>query len=128
MSHPEANDTHLQDLMDSITQALLNGHDHLLDRLIQQASQSTAIIDDLVSVASVLRDELVSQHPSDKFTRQLKQDLIGEPDTFVARMRSVPGRVHIATVAAAIIAGLMWITRRRDGGQTSAPEPALQSQ
>ncbi len=110
----DTNEVTIQNLFDAITEAIVNGQDYRVDALVRYADVASTAVDGIVDVIDGLNHTLVQHQPSDKFLRQLKRDLTDEPQNVIERLASVPGRVHIATIAAAIIAGFMWLTRRKE--------------
>jgi hypothetical protein len=108
-----------------MTQSILDGNDERAVRL----SQNDVSLTGLTSLIMRLRTTLAPQQPSDRFVRQLKQDLLGEPQSVLSKLNTLPARVRIATGVAAGLAGLMWISRRHvrdEDDETPADLPALQ--
>ena len=109
-------EVHMQNRLDAITRAILAGEtpdvpeEHLRDyaRLISQ-----------------LNDAMTMQEPSARFTASLRRDLMEESPNMVQRLQMVPIHVHIATITAAILAGIMWIARRRETDEETQPAEIL---
>jgi hypothetical protein len=94
----------------------------LMEQDIDALLQDQPVNKDLMGLVDVIRklslhlSGFAHQHaPNEAYTQSLKQDLIGTDDTMLSRLRAVPLplRVQIATGLAAIVAGLMFIIRRR---------------
>jgi hypothetical protein len=106
----------IQNRLDAITRAVLAGEtpdvpeDHLQD---------------YVWLVGQLHDSLTPQEPSARFLVALRDDLMDEAPGMVHRLRAVPARVHIATITAAILAGIMWIARRKDNQEDGQPVEIL---
>ena len=117
----------MQNLFDAITDAIIQGEDYRVNRLIRRADVVSAETDDLLSVVKGLNKTLVAAQPSDRFMRHLKRDLLDEPQGWLARLSSTPGRVRVATGAAAMLASLMWFIRRKERpASDDVEQPALQ--
>lgn len=116
----------MENLLDALTDALLSGQDDHAVRL-SRVNEEMGI---LTRLMVRLRDTLQPREPSERFMRQLKHDLTGEPQGLRARLGAVPVHVHVATGVAASIAGLMWFSRRqsRPNNGESADLPALQQE
>ncbi len=115
----------IQNLLDSMTNALLGGQDDHAAHL----SRKDANLTGFMSLILMLQTALKPQQPSDRFMRQLKRDLVGEPSGVLSKLNMLPARVRIATGLAAGIAGIMWISRRNvrsnedDGADLSVLQP-----
>lgn len=82
----------------------------------------------LVDVIRKLSRHLTSYSPDEQFIDTLRHDLIGGDDGVFSRLRAVPFRVQIATGLAAIVAGIMFLLRRRmqeDDDRVEEIMPAL---
>jgi hypothetical protein len=105
-------ETHLQDLLSAVTDALLAG-DRNIDPIIARYQVSRTQVKALVTIIRRLHVTLVGAQPSQQFVNRLKQDLIGEPEpNVIGRIRRLPPRVQIAA-GIALLAGFMLIQRRR---------------
>jgi hypothetical protein len=105
-------DTHLQDLVSAVTDALLAG-DRNIDAIISRYPVSRAQVNGLVNIIRGLHVTLVGAQPSQQFVTRLRQDLMGEPvPSVITRIRRLPPRVQIAA-GIALLAGFMLIQRRR---------------
>ncbi len=122
-----ANDLELQNLLSAVTDALLADKKGDIDGIIGRYSVPRADVDSLIGIIQRLHVMLVGAQPSRRFVRRLKTDLIGMPErNVVARIRYLPPRVQIAAFVA-IIAGFMFITRRRlmiEASESGTPEIA----
>jgi hypothetical protein len=125
MSHHDSSETQMQELLNSVTDALLYGRGDV-DRIIDQGRVPRSRVEDLVELVYSLNMALVSQQPSDRFVKRLKQDLIGQRTGLVNRFRFLPARVQIAT-GLALVAGFVLLTRRRlTPAEDGAEIPVLQ--
>lgn len=115
-------DVNLQNLLNALTDAVLSGDESAADRLAVDTPQG------IFRLIHALHTTLQPQQPSDQFMRSLKKDLIGQNHTMISRVRSLPGRVQMATGVAAFLAGVMWILRRRGDlpAEGDVELPALQ--
>jgi type VI protein secretion system component VasF len=105
-------ETHLQDLLSAVTDALLAG-DRNLDAIISRYQVSRPQVEALVTIIRRLHVTLVGAQPSQQFVRRLKYDLMGEPaPNVITRIRRLPPRVQIAA-GIALLAGFMLLQRRR---------------
>ena len=105
-------ETHLQDLVSAVTDALLAG-DRNIDAIVSRYQVSRAQVSGLVKVIRGLHVTLVGAQPSQQFVSRLRQDLMGEPvPSVITRIRRLPPRVQIAA-GIALLAGFMLIQRRR---------------
>lgn len=131
MSHSEYSDDTMRDLLDAITNAMLDERDGDIEKQIRQSGMTHRDLDGTVALIERLRDTLVAQQPSEKFIRKLRQDLGGVDYDIASRLRYMPARVHIAAGLTLLAGGLMLITRRRNGDTTenvTGEIPALQQQ
>ncbi len=105
-------ETHLQDLVSAVTDALLAG-DRNLDAIVARYQVSRSQVSGLVKIIHGLHVTLVGAQPSQQFVTRLRQDLMGEPvPSVITRIRRLPPRVQIAA-GIALLAGFMLIQRRR---------------
>jgi len=103
----------VQDLLNDLTDVLLSEQDsRQLNRLLRHYDEDSDQ-HRLLHLIQQIHRTLIWQEPSDKFTRRLKQDLMGTQESGVlARLRYLPARVQVAA-GVAVVAGFMLITRRR---------------
>ncbi|MFW5692249.1 MAG: hypothetical protein ACOCX3_02735 [Chloroflexota bacterium] len=132
MSRHQASEVKAQNLLDLLTRSVLVD-DEIPSSLLHEANANLPDAATLITLIRQLREILVPQQPSDRFMKQLKRDLIGQQDGFMARIQSMPWRVQVATGVAATIAGLMWVASRREQSEELKHEqatdmPALQQQ
>lgn len=116
MTNSPKDDSTIENLLDSLTNAILMEQD--VDALIQDQPVNPELMSlvDVIRKLSLHLSGFAHQHtPSEPYMQSLKQDLIGTDDTMLSRLRAVPLplRVQIATGLAAIVAGIMFIIRRR---------------
>jgi len=105
-------ETHLQDLISAVTDALLAG-DRNIDAIVSHYQVSRTQVNGLVKLIRGLHVTLVGAQPSEQFVHRLKQDLMGEPvPNVITRIRRLPPRVQIAA-GVALLAGFMLLQRRR---------------
>ncbi|MEL7436858.1 MAG: hypothetical protein AAFN11_23165, partial [Chloroflexota bacterium] len=77
---------------------------------------------DLVSLIEQLNTNLQSVQPSEKFTRNLKAELLsGERTGVVWRIRRLPARVHFAAIIAASLGGVLLVIQRLMGAGEKHP-------
>lgn len=112
MTYPEHSDLPMQNLLAAVTDALLTD-DAQIDAIIAQYQLPADQVTGAVNLIRRLHFTLVGVHPSRKFARRLRQDLVGAPDrNLINRVRYLPPRVQIAA-GVALIAGFMLLSRRR---------------
>lgn len=109
-------DTPIEDKLDALTTAIL------MERDIDAMLRDEPVSPELTGLVEVIRklslhlSGYAHQHaPSEGFVSHLKADLVNDDEGMLSRLRAVPMplRVQIATVLAAIVAGMMFIIRRR---------------
>lgn len=108
--------------MDEMTDAVLNQ-----DRSRIKYYETHNAAGQFVPVVQRLHHTLQWQSPSDEFVSSVKKQLLGEPPGMLARVRALPGRVHIAA-GLAVGAGFVLLARRRllGGDVPAADVPVLQ--
>ncbi|PJF29975.1 MAG: hypothetical protein CUN52_05610 [Phototrophicales bacterium] len=109
-------DTPIEDKLDALTTAILMERD--VDAMLRDEPVSPELMGlvDIIRKLSLHLGEYAHQHaPSDGFVSRLKADLVNDDEGMLSRLRAVPMplRVQIATGLAAIVAGIMFIIRRR---------------
>lgn len=126
MTHFELSETQMPDLLDAITDALLTEQQDI-EKLLKQYGVPRGSLDGMIHLIRDLREMFVWQQPSDAFVKNLKRELLGEPEGLVQRVRALPGRVQIAA-GMALVAGCALILSRRfmDETSESADIPVLQ--
>ena len=126
MSYSGTSDTHLEDLLAAVTDALLAEDDNV-DAILVQYNVPRAQFEGAVYLIRRLHVALVGVHPSRRFVRRLRVDLIGQQgNPIVNRIRYLPPRVQIAA-GVALLAGFMILSRRRlvaDAEESITPEIA----
>ncbi|RMG75817.1 MAG: hypothetical protein D6711_05550 [Chloroflexi bacterium] len=116
-------DVELQNLFNDITDAILTGDETTVNQLAPNVPHEIPLLIHELHTAFQLKQ------PSDQFVRSLKRDLIGQNYPRTSRVHRLPGRVQLATGIAALVAGLMWVARRRDVRSTNDVDvPVLQQQ
>jgi hypothetical protein len=125
MSQYELTETEMQNLLDAITEALIEGRE--LEPVLAQYNVSYQEISSLVEIIGDLHTTLATQQPSDRFIRSVKYDLMGRQRGIVARVRFLPGRIQIAA-GLALVAGFALLAHRRiaGDGQNRTEFPVLQ--
>lgn len=109
---PNSDDMQIENLLSAVTDALLAENNNI-DAISRQYQVSRKEVDSFVRVINQLHLALVGVQPSRRFVRRLKQDLIGVPNRNVlSRVRHLPPRVQIAA-GIALVAGFMFLSRRR---------------
>ena len=114
---PSSSNSELDDLLAALTDALLTDGeiDQLADGLLANTNAPRREVEGLVHVLQRLHGALLVVQPSQRFTRRLKQDLLGAPEeNVVTRFRQLPTRVQIAT-GIALLAGFLFVRSRRTG-------------
>ena len=110
-------DSQLEELLDSLTNAVLMEQD--IDTLLQEYPNNPEFMGlvDVVRKLSLHLGGYAHRHaPQEAFMHALKEDLVGDDaEGVLSRLRAVPLplRVQIATGLAAIVAGIMFLLRRR---------------
>lgn len=123
MTHTQPTDTQMEDLLNSITEALFN-EDCDLDEIISRYEIPRNSVDSFIELIHGLRLSLKPAQPSNEFVKSLKKELVGKESSDVfSRLRGMPGRVQIAA-GIALVAGFLLISRRRILGE----DEALQNQ
>ncbi|MBC7814309.1 MAG: hypothetical protein H7175_24350 [Burkholderiales bacterium] len=110
-----SSNTELDDLLSALTDALLTDGeiDQLADELLAHTNAPRREVEGLVHVLQRLHGALLVVQPSHRFTRRLKQDILGVPEeNVVMRFRQLPTRVQLAT-GIALLAGFLFVRRRR---------------
>jgi hypothetical protein len=125
MSQNELTEIEMQNLLDTVTEALIEGRE--LEPILEQYGASYNDISSLVEIIGDLHTTLASQQPSDRFVRSVKYDLMGRQGGIVARVRFLPGRIQIAA-GLALVAGFALLAHRRisGDGQSRIDFPVLQ--
>lgn len=116
MTYAPQDDSFIENKLDMLTNAILMEQD--VDALLRDDPLSPELLElvDIIRKLNWHLGEYVYQHPPrEGFVRRLKADLMTGEDGMFSRLRAVPMplRVQIATGIAAIIAGIMFILRRR---------------
>ncbi len=105
--------------------------DEMTDAVLYQDRNRSKYYDadteQLMPVVQRLHDTLQWQSPSDEFVSSVKKQLLDEPSGMLARVRALPGRVHIAA-GLTVGAGFALLIRRRiwGGDMAGADLPILQ--
>lgn len=112
MSSSSNNETHLQNLLNAVTEVILaDGRD--LDRITAEYAVPRGEVESFVNLIRRLHVTLVGVAPSRRFATRLKMDLLGVSQRdVIQQVRFLPPRVQIAA-GVAVIAGLMLLQRRR---------------
>lgn len=129
MTH-DANEVQMQNILDRLTDAIRYDEDEA-GQIMAEARQVSSDMPTFIRLIHRLNMTLQPQEPSERFVRQLHHELVGERPGLIHRVRTMPGRVQIATGIAAALAGIMWISRRRIYSQgahlnETSEVPALQ--
>ena len=111
--------TELQNLLDAMTEAILN-EEQDLESIVHRYAVPRADVEGLFNVVKRLHIVLVGVRPSRRFAQRLRQDLMGQHQrNVINRLRYLPPRVQIAA-GIALVAGFMLISRRRFSASDSA--------
>lgn len=118
----------LQDLLSSITDAILNG-DSDVDRVLKRHEVDSPETRELVELIDSLYHSLNPVTPSPQFVKRLRSDLVGtDTSNVLVKVRSLPPRVQIAA-GLALVAGVFILSRRRGlGERETAPQETLAAQ
>ena len=98
-------DLHMQNLMDTLTDAVLNNQDDV-DTILRQYDVPYENVASLIEVIQRLHAALSIQEPSKNFIKHLKRDLFDLQSRGKARSSALPGRVQIAAGVAAGVAAV----------------------
>lgn len=124
MTQSPKDDTYIEDKLDALTNALLMERD--VDALLRDEPVSPELMSlvDIIRKLSLHLSGYAHQHaPSEGFVNTLKADIVNDDEGMLSRLRAVPMplRVQIATGLAAIVAGIMFIMRRRMSDSDDQP-------
>ncbi len=114
MTQSPNDETYIEDKLDALTNAMLMECD--IDALLRDEPVSPELMDlvEIIRKLSLHLSGYAHQHaPREGFVNDLKADLVNDDAGMLSRLRAVPLRVQIATGLAAIVAGIMFIMRRR---------------
>lgn len=104
--------TTLQNLLDAVTEAILNDEQDL-DIIVSRYAVPRAEVEGLINVIKRLHIVLVGVRPSRRFAQRLRQELMGQHQrNVINRLRYLPPRVQIAG-GIVLVAGFMLLSRRR---------------
>lgn len=104
--------TTLQNLLDAVTEAILNDEQDL-DTIVSRYAVPRAEVEGLINVIKRLHIVLVGVRPSRRFAQRLRQELMGQHQrNVINRLRYLPPRVQIAG-GIVLVAGFMLLSRRR---------------
>jgi hypothetical protein len=106
-----ATDLQIQNLMDSLTNAVLNNENDVAT-ILQQYEGVFDNVGSLLEVIHRLHATLSIQEPSKSFIKHLKRDLFDAESRNRTRSFVLPGRVQVAAGVAAV-AGVALIAARR---------------
>jgi hypothetical protein len=126
MTQTGQNDTHMDNLLSALTDALLHEEQNI-DPIIARHNVPRGEVEQLLTLMRRLRLALVVVKPSRRYTRRLKRDLVGVPAraNVINQVRYLPPRVQIAA-GIALVAGFMLLTRSqyRAAARVAAREAA----
>lgn len=116
MTQSSKDETYIEDRLETLTNAILMERD--VDALLRDEPISPELMGlvDIIRKLSLHLSGYAHQHaPSEGFVNTLKADIVNDDEGMLSRLRAVPMplRVQIATGLAAIVAGIMFILRRR---------------
>lgn len=124
-------DNSLDEALNAMTDVLMRGSGEAGMHRVARAYDQSAV-EPFVPLLLTLRDAYAPVEPSQKFLRQLHEDLIGEPQRgLLGRARSMPPRVQFAAGAVAVLGfGLIavrWLvglfSSREEDDAEVAPHP-----
>lgn len=125
-SSPSNNETHLQNLLNAVTEAIF-ADERDLDRIVAEYAVPRGEVEVFANVIRRLHLTLVGVAPSRRFATRLKMDLLGiSQRDVIQRVRFLPPRVQIAA-GVAVLAGLMLLQRRRLRLSDDASEVSIAS-
>jgi len=124
MTQSAKDDTYIEDKLDALTNAILMERD--VDALLRDEPISPELMGlvDIIRKLSLHLSGYAHQHsPNEGFVNTLKADIVDDDEGMLSRLRAVPMplRVQIATGLAAIVAGIMFILRRRMNDNDDQP-------
>lgn len=112
MSSNVNSESHLQDLLSAVTDAIL-ADDRDLDRIVDRYGFSRREIEGTLDLIRRMHVILVGVRPSPRFAQRLRAELLGASQRgVIQRVRYLPPRVQIAA-GVALLAGFMFLSRRR---------------
>lgn len=115
-----SNPTQLEDLLSSMTDALLAYEGSDLDAIAQRYALPPHEIAGYTRLIRQLHAAMPGAQPSSRYVNSLRHDLIGAPQpSVVARVRHLPTRVQIAAGIVAVM-GFVLLVRRRLTGESDA--------
>lgn len=113
MSYQTQRDEHIQNMLAAYTDALLANHDDVED-IVGFYKIPREEVEGILGLIRRLQGAFIYVHPSKRYVRRLRSDLVGEPQPGVINtIRYLPPRVQIAAGVALLAGGVMLLSRRR---------------
>lgn len=112
MSYSEYSDVEMQDLLDALTEQVINDGREV-QRLIRRSRVPASDVEGLYHLIKRLDVCLHARQPSDHYVKRLKYELTGRDERLFAQFRSLPLRAQFAAALAAVAAGFLFLLRRR---------------
>lgn len=106
-------DEQIQNMLAAYTDAILADHDDVED-IVGFYQIPREDVEGVLGLIRRLREAFIYVHPSKRYVRRLRVDLVGEPQPNVINaIRYLPPRVQIAAGVALLAGGVMLLNRRR---------------
>ena len=117
MSNPNLSDVQMQNLLATLTHAVLAAEGDV-EALAARYQVTSAELLSLLELVDQMNQSFVPVQPSEQFVHRLHQDLVGaENGNVLVRVRRLPPRVQLAA-GLALMAGFVILSRRRAGSET----------
>jgi hypothetical protein len=113
MSYQTQQTEHLQNMLAAYTDAMLANHDDA-EAIVGFYKIPREEVEGILGLIRRLQGTFIYVHPSKRYVRRLRNDLVGEPQPNVINtIRYLPPRVQIAAGVALLAGGVMLLSRRR---------------
>lgn len=113
MSQQSKREDQIQNMLAAYTDAMLADHDDVED-IVAFYQVPRNEVEGALRLIRRLQEAFIFVHPSKRYVRRLRVDLVGEPQPNVINaIRYLPPRVQIAAGVALLAGGMMLLNRRR---------------
>jgi hypothetical protein len=113
MSQQSKRDEHLQTMLAAYTDAMLAEHDDV-ESIVGYYQIPRDEVVGMLGLIRRLHEAFIFVHPSKRYVRRLRTDLVGETQPNVINaIRYLPPRVQIAAGVALLAGGVFMLNRRR---------------
>jgi hypothetical protein len=113
MSQQSKREEQIQNMLAAYTDAMLAGHDDMED-IVGYYQVQRQEVEGALGLIRRLHEAFIFVHPSKRYVRRLRVDLVGEPQPNVINaIRYLPPRVQIAAGVALLAGGVVLLNRRR---------------